>query len=114
MINQTKKNNDEVKKNSFENHSYFSSIDESFHDLVMSSHEKAQLSKQKKSFDENQLSVWTKLCFAMGGMPYQMFFSAIGIFAQIFFLEVAELPPGKIIFVLFVSRFIVASFFLIY
>ncbi|KTG16546.1 hypothetical protein cypCar_00020165 [Cyprinus carpio] len=35
------------------------------------------------------LTVWSKVCFAIGGAPYQITGSALGFFLQIFLLDVA-------------------------
>lgn len=39
---------------------------------------------------ESSLPLWRKLCFAVGGVPYQMTSTVIGFFLNIFLLEVAE------------------------
>lgn len=38
----------------------------------------------------NRLSVWSKLCYAIGGAPYQITGSALGFFLQIYLLDVAQ------------------------
>lgn len=43
---------------------------------------------------EPGLPLWRKLCFAVGGMPYQMTSTVIGFFLNIFLLEVAEVRNG--------------------
>ena len=40
--------------------------------------------------EDRYLPLWRKLCFAVGGMPYQMTVTVIGFFLNIFLLEVAE------------------------
>lgn len=37
-----------------------------------------------------KLSVWSKLCYAFGGAPYQITGSALGFFLQIYLLDVAQ------------------------
>lgn len=52
----------------------------------------------------NRLSVWTKLCFAIGGAPYQITGTALGFFLQIYLLDVAQLDPSHASIILFVGR----------
>uniref|UniRef100_A0A3Q3W2P7 Major facilitator superfamily domain containing 2A n=1 Tax=Mola mola TaxID=94237 RepID=A0A3Q3W2P7_MOLML len=52
----------------------------------------------------NCLSVWSKLCYAIGGAPYQITGSALGFFLQIYLLEVAQLDPFYASIILFVGR----------
>ncbi|TKS86560.1 Sodium-dependent lysophosphatidylcholine symporter 1-B [Collichthys lucidus] len=52
----------------------------------------------------NRLSVWSKLCFAIGGAPYQITGSALGFFLQIYLLDVAQLDPFYASVILFVGR----------
>ncbi|XP_028309260.1 sodium-dependent lysophosphatidylcholine symporter 1-B-like [Gouania willdenowi] len=74
---------------------------------------KSQLLKQpvgKKSCIEGQLKrprvthVGTKLCYAVGGIPYQMTTVSLGISLQIFLLEVLQMEPFYVSMILFVSR----------
>uniref|UniRef100_A0A3P9LP76 Uncharacterized protein n=1 Tax=Oryzias latipes TaxID=8090 RepID=A0A3P9LP76_ORYLA len=51
-----------------------------------------------------QLSVCNKLCFAIGGAPYQITGCALGFFLQIFLLEVAQLDPLDASIILFAGR----------
>lgn len=39
---------------------------------------------------KNRLSVWNKLCYAIGGAPYQITGTALGFFLQMFLLDVAQ------------------------
>lgn len=55
---------------------------------------------------ETELTLWSKICFASAGVPYQMYFSAISVFANVFLLEKAQLKPDKIGYILFISRII--------
>uniref|UniRef100_A0A9J8ALL6 MFSD2 lysolipid transporter A, lysophospholipid a n=1 Tax=Cyprinus carpio carpio TaxID=630221 RepID=A0A9J8ALL6_CYPCA len=50
------------------------------------------------------LTVWSKVCFAIGGAPYQITGSALGFFLQIFLLDVALLDPLNASVILFVGR----------
>lgn len=40
--------------------------------------------------NSGKLSLFKKICFAVGGLPYQMCGNALGLFIQPFLLEVAE------------------------
>ncbi|XP_039993975.1 sodium-dependent lysophosphatidylcholine symporter 1-B-like [Xiphias gladius] len=53
---------------------------------------------------KNRLSVWSKLCYAIGGAPYQITGSALGFFLQIYLLDVAQLDPFYASIILFVGR----------
>jgi len=46
-----------------------------------------QLSPQQER--KRPLTVWSKVCFAIGGAPYQITGTALGFFLQIFLLDVA-------------------------
>ncbi|ROL49702.1 Sodium-dependent lysophosphatidylcholine symporter 1-A [Anabarilius grahami] len=50
------------------------------------------------------LTVWSKVCFAIGGAPYQITGTALGFFLQIFLLDVALLDPLNASVILFVGR----------
>ncbi|KAM6961352.1 sodium-dependent lysophosphatidylcholine symporter 1-B-like [Aplochiton taeniatus] len=50
------------------------------------------------------LSVCSKLCYAIGGAPYQITGSALGFFLQIYLLDVAQLDPFYASIILFVGR----------
>nr|XP_055025395.1 sodium-dependent lysophosphatidylcholine symporter 1-A isoform X1 [Misgurnus anguillicaudatus] len=50
------------------------------------------------------LTVCSKVCFAIGGAPYQITGSALGFFLQIFLLDVAQLDPLNASVILFVGR----------
>ncbi|XP_074548743.1 sodium-dependent lysophosphatidylcholine symporter 1-A [Halichoeres trimaculatus] len=52
----------------------------------------------------NRLTVWSKLCYAIGGAPYQITGSALGFFLQIYLLDVAQLDPSHASVILFVGR----------
>lgn len=50
------------------------------------------------------LTVCSKVCYAIGGAPYQITGSALGFFLQIFLLDVAQLDPLSASVILFVGR----------
>ncbi|CAL8297731.1 unnamed protein product [Lota lota] len=50
------------------------------------------------------LSVCNKLCYAVGGAPYQITGCALGFFLQIYLLDVAQLDPFYASIILFVGR----------
>uniref|UniRef100_A0A671TCU2 Sodium-dependent lysophosphatidylcholine symporter 1-B n=1 Tax=Sinocyclocheilus anshuiensis TaxID=1608454 RepID=A0A671TCU2_9TELE len=60
--------------------------------------------KAKGSYLRGRLSVCSKLCYAIGGAPYQITGCAIGFFLQIYLLDVALLDPFYASIILFVGR----------
>ncbi|XP_040917307.1 sodium-dependent lysophosphatidylcholine symporter 1-B-like [Toxotes jaculatrix] len=58
----------------------------------------------KPKDERNRLSVCSKLCYAIGGAPYQITGSALGFFLQIYLLDVAQLDPFYASIILFVGR----------
>ena len=44
------------------------------------------------------LSLFTKLCFSIAGLSYQIHFCALGVFTTVFLLNKANLPPSKNMF----------------
>ncbi|KAL4629486.1 sodium-dependent lysophosphatidylcholine symporter 1 [Arapaima gigas] len=58
----------------------------------------------QKHDQKRHLSVCSKLCFAIGGAPYQITGSALGFFLQIYLLDVAQLDPFYASIILFVGR----------
>ncbi|KAM6916881.1 sodium-dependent lysophosphatidylcholine symporter 1-B-like [Lycodopsis pacificus] len=58
----------------------------------------------KPKDQRNRLTVWNKLCYAVGGAPYQITGSALGFFLQIYLLDVAQLDPFHASIILFVGR----------
>jgi hypothetical protein len=57
-----------------------------------------QLEKESDDWEnssQQELSVWKKVCFAMAGLTYQMYFCAVSVFAVVFLLNSAKLPPLK-------------------
>uniref|UniRef100_A0A8B9Q2Z2 Major facilitator superfamily domain containing 2A n=1 Tax=Apteryx owenii TaxID=8824 RepID=A0A8B9Q2Z2_APTOW len=57
-----------------------------------------------KVFPGQKLSVCSKLCYAVGGAPYQTTGCALGFFLQIYLLDVAQLDPFYASIILFVGR----------
>ncbi|KAK1805009.1 hypothetical protein P4O66_019369 [Electrophorus voltai] len=53
---------------------------------------------------KGHLSVCSKLCYAIGGAPYQITGCALGFFLQIYLLDVALLDPFYASIILFVGR----------
>ncbi|KAM4538987.1 sodium-dependent lysophosphatidylcholine symporter 1-B [Odontesthes bonariensis] len=58
----------------------------------------------RKHENKNRLSVCNKLCYAIGGAPYQITGCALGFFLQIYLLDVAQLEPFYASIILFVGR----------
>ncbi|XP_060798821.1 sodium-dependent lysophosphatidylcholine symporter 1-B [Neoarius graeffei] len=54
--------------------------------------------------EKRHLSVCSKLCYAIGGAPYQITGCALGFFLQIYLLDVALLDPFNASIILFVGR----------
>ncbi|XP_041357632.1 sodium-dependent lysophosphatidylcholine symporter 1-B-like [Gigantopelta aegis] len=50
---------------------------------------------------DDDIPLWRKLCFAVGGAPYQITTNVIGFFFSIFLLEVAEIEPKYVSIILF-------------
>lgn len=61
-----------------------------------------QVKKEPKK--KQQLSVCNKLCYAVGGAPYQVTGCALGFFLQIYLLDVALVDPFSASIILFVGR----------
>ncbi|KAK6327969.1 hypothetical protein J4Q44_G00036150 [Coregonus suidteri] len=57
-----------------------------------------------KCEQRNRLSICNKLCYAVGGAPYQITGCALGFFLQIYLLDVAQLDPFYASIILFVGR----------
>uniref|UniRef100_A0A8C0WBA9 Sodium-dependent lysophosphatidylcholine symporter 1 n=1 Tax=Castor canadensis TaxID=51338 RepID=A0A8C0WBA9_CASCN len=62
----------------------------------------AQVKKEQKK--KQQLSICNKLCYAVGGAPYQVTGCALGFFLQIYLLDVAQVNPFSASIILFVGR----------
>ncbi|KAM6045150.1 sodium-dependent lysophosphatidylcholine symporter 1 [Chlamydotis macqueenii] len=54
--------------------------------------------------NRERLSVCSKLCYAVGGAPYQITGCALGFFLQLYLLDVAQLDPFYASIILFVGR----------
>ncbi|XP_025962805.2 sodium-dependent lysophosphatidylcholine symporter 1-A-like isoform X2 [Dromaius novaehollandiae] len=50
------------------------------------------------------LPLHRKVCYAIGGIPYQMTGNALGFFLQIFLLDVVQLEPVHVSLILFLGR----------
>ncbi|XP_078187459.1 sodium-dependent lysophosphatidylcholine symporter 1 isoform X1 [Callithrix jacchus] len=68
-----------------------------------SSWQQADFQKEPKK-KKQQLSVCNKLCYAVGGAPYQVTGCALGFFLQIYLLDVAQVGPFSASIILFVGR----------
>ncbi|XP_035286766.1 sodium-dependent lysophosphatidylcholine symporter 1-B isoform X2 [Anguilla anguilla] len=53
---------------------------------------------------KGRLSVCNKLCYAVGGAPYQITGCALGFFLQIYLLDVAQVDPFYASIILFIGR----------
>uniref|UniRef100_A0A3B5KV92 MFSD2 lysolipid transporter A, lysophospholipid b n=1 Tax=Xiphophorus couchianus TaxID=32473 RepID=A0A3B5KV92_9TELE len=53
---------------------------------------------------KTRLSVCNKICYAIGGAPYQITGCALGFFLQLYLLDVAQLDPFYASIILFVGR----------
>ncbi|EMP28449.1 Major facilitator superfamily domain-containing protein 2A [Chelonia mydas] len=60
--------------------------------------------RHAKKESKEKLSVCNKLCYAVGGAPYQITGCALGFFLQIYLLDVAQLDPFYASIILFVGR----------
>lgn len=58
----------------------------------------------RKHEHRNRLSICNKICYAIGGAPYQITGCALGFFLQIYLLDVAQLDPFYASIILFVGR----------
>ncbi|XP_048742361.2 sodium-dependent lysophosphatidylcholine symporter 1-like [Ostrea edulis] len=47
------------------------------------------------------LPIWRKICFAIGGAPYQITSTVLGFFMSIFLLEVAQVQPAYVSVIVF-------------
>ncbi|KAB5530876.1 hypothetical protein PHYPO_G00134420 [Pangasianodon hypophthalmus] len=65
--------------------------------------ESQQISAKTRE-EKSRLSVCNKLCYAIGGAPYQITGCALGFFLQIYLLDVALLDPFYASIILFVGR----------
>ncbi|XP_041823044.1 sodium-dependent lysophosphatidylcholine symporter 1-B [Melanotaenia boesemani] len=63
-----------------------------------------ELKLNRKHEHRNRLSICNKICYAIGGAPYQITGCALGFFLQIYLLDVAQLDPFYASIILFVGR----------
>uniref|UniRef100_A0A8C4GSR6 MFSD2 lysolipid transporter A, lysophospholipid b n=1 Tax=Dicentrarchus labrax TaxID=13489 RepID=A0A8C4GSR6_DICLA len=63
-----------------------------------------QTGRPVQTQERNRLSVCNKICYAIGGAPYQITGCALGFFLQIYLLDVAQLDPFYASIILFVGR----------
>ncbi|KAK6178752.1 hypothetical protein SNE40_011265 [Patella caerulea] len=63
-----------------------------------------RIKEEGNSDDDEKLPVWRKICFAVGGAPYQITTNVLGFFLNIFLLEVAELKPLSISMILLIGK----------
>ncbi|XP_005742877.1 sodium-dependent lysophosphatidylcholine symporter 1-B-like [Pundamilia nyererei] len=64
----------------------------------------AEIKTVKLKTQRNRLSVFSKVCYAFGGAPYQITGTVLGFFLQIYLLDVAQLDPFYASIILFVGR----------
>lgn len=61
--------------------------------------------KEKLSFeDTGKLTIFQKVCFGVGGLPYEMTSNCLGLFIPTFLLEIAGLRPKDLSVVLFYGK----------
>ncbi|XP_064605389.1 sodium-dependent lysophosphatidylcholine symporter 1-like isoform X1 [Liolophura sinensis] len=65
--------------------------------------EKLIVKENRGSFSQ-PLPVWRKVCFAVGGAPYQITNTVINFFINIFLLEVAQIRPLYVSIIVFVGK----------
>uniref|UniRef100_A0ABI8AIS4 Major facilitator superfamily domain containing 2A n=1 Tax=Felis catus TaxID=9685 RepID=A0ABI8AIS4_FELCA len=70
--------------------------------ILQAAERPAQVKKEPKK--KQQLSICNKLCYAVGGAPYQVTGCALGFFLQIYLLDVAQVDPFSASIILFVGR----------
>ncbi|XP_053310606.1 sodium-dependent lysophosphatidylcholine symporter 1 isoform X2 [Spea bombifrons] len=63
-----------------------------------------QDSRTKSRSGKHKLSVCSKICYAVGGAPYQITGTALGFFLQIFLLDVVQMGPSRASIILFSGR----------
>ncbi|KAG8451645.1 hypothetical protein GDO86_003730 [Hymenochirus boettgeri] len=66
--------------------------------------QKKELSPGQSRQGKHKLSLCCKICYAIGGAPYQITGCALGFFLQIFLLDIAQVPPFYASIVLFSGR----------
>ncbi|XP_014867501.1 PREDICTED: sodium-dependent lysophosphatidylcholine symporter 1-B-like [Poecilia mexicana] len=58
----------------------------------------------RKHEHRTRLSICNKICYAIGGAPYQITGCALGFFLQLYLLDVAQLDPFYASIILFIGR----------
>ncbi|RNA28597.1 sodium-dependent lysophosphatidylcholine symporter 1 [Brachionus plicatilis] len=56
--------------------------------------------------DQNEMKFYQRFFFGLAGLPFQVYFCAIGVFTTVYLLNKAGLPPEKTTYILFTSRII--------
>ncbi|TWW65377.1 sodium-dependent lysophosphatidylcholine symporter 1-B [Takifugu flavidus] len=72
--------------------------------LLNKEHSSDDLKLANKHERRNRLSICSKLCYAVGGAPYQITGSALGFFLQIYLLDIAQIDAFYASIILFVGR----------
>lgn len=76
----------------------------SSNDLDISSKSKKQKRQKQDKRISGELSVFQKLCFGVGGLPYEMTSNCLGLFIPTFLLEIAGLRPRDLSIILFYGK----------
>jgi hypothetical protein len=71
-------------------------------ELSYVSDDESQLLADKNS--SGKLSLLSKLCFGVGGIPYQMCANSLALYIQAFLLEIAQIRPRQVSIILFSAR----------
>jgi sodium-dependent lysophosphatidylcholine symporter 1 len=82
------------------------------YDNIFMDPEEVQLKRPLLDFEEskvnngenNKLSLINLLCFAVGGLPYQMCSNTIAFYITTYLLEISQLRPVQISIILFSAR----------
>lgn len=80
-------------------------------DLIESSASVKFSKRMKKNKEEEdrrisgKLTIFQKLCFGVGGLPYEMTSNCLGLFLPTFMLEIAGLRPRELSLILFYGKF---------
>jgi hypothetical protein len=65
-----------------------------------------QINVNNNKNTKNKLSLFTKICFASAGLPFQTYSCAISILLSVFLLERAGMKAEKTVYIFFVPRLI--------
>ncbi|XP_047655664.1 sodium-dependent lysophosphatidylcholine symporter 1-B-like [Tachysurus fulvidraco] len=77
---------------------------QSWKESISSSTETEQDEKDRETYNHTGISLTTKLCYAVGGIPYQATNIALGFSFQIFLLDVVQMEAFYVSLILFVTR----------